>query len=244
MRDLGARRWAIVLSLTAAGWSCGGDDTKKEIPKPSEAEVRAYMGMVPGNCWRYRLDDGTFANVSISGPDDRPIAGRSVYTRSYRTDAGNKRIEELFVFSSAPKMELARRIEGQGASAVTKTYDTDPLPLFGELAFDAMDKTKIVFASNTFKTTSTPKDLAAEDHTWTVVGRSLRVALHDGTVTSTAIDLSYRLGNEVASFGLVPGYGLATFTDFENRSHQVCAACVSDTPGGCTPAQCMLDCPR
>lgn len=240
------RRRLIPVGLLIAGLSgCGGSDVpQKQVP--TAEQVRAFSGVVAGNCWRYRIPAGatqTFATVSVAGPDDRPIAGKSVYIRSYRSDSGNKTSGELLDFANAPEIRLARALSSSGSDRVTKTYEVAPLPLFGTLDFDAMNN--LVYSDTVYRTTSTAKETGmAEDHQWTVLSTDEQVALHDGSM-ATAIKLSYQLNGRTAVFFLVPDYGIAKFQDFDDLPHQVCGACVSETDGGCTQAQCdalPMDC--
>lgn len=234
---------AQLLVLIAAGLaaSCGSDAPPDKKVATGE-QARAHMGIVPSSCWRYRIPAGrtnTFATLSIRGPDERPIAGRAVYIRQYVSASGNDFREEYFDFGEAPKMKLARSIDGRGAAAIVKTYDAEPLPLYGSFDFDAMNALK--FDDQVYQTTSTPMGGMAEDHKWTVLAEDEQVVLHDGSAAS-AFKLSYQVAGKTAFYWLVPGYGFAKFTDLNSQDHQVCAACVADTPGGCSEMQCQLAC--
>jgi hypothetical protein len=225
---------------------CGG----KELPPkqiPSEAQMRKFMAIEDGNCWMYRTSGSrALSTISVSGPDSRPIAGRDVYIRTFLADSLSKERKEYFDFATAAEMRLARSTEGRGSNAVDKLYATGAdaaLPLYASFDFGATGS-GVVLAETRFMSTATPRDGVAEDHLWTVLGTDEDVALHDGT-QAKAFKLSYAkpsntqgMSQEIATYWFVPEYGVVNFIDFDGEDLQVCGACISDQPGGCTMEQC------
>ena len=209
---------------------------REEAKVPTADEVRTFMGLVDGNCWRYKLSGSrTYLTMSVNGPNTIAVAGRSLYVKNWLSDSGDVSREEYFDMSTAGELHLAREIDGRGVMAEVRTYLTDPLPLLGRFDFDMMDKMQ--FAVAIFKTTSTPMGLEAEDHQWTVINAETTGTKHDG-MTSDAVELSGQRGSQASRYTLIPGYGYSKYTDASGRSYQVCDACVSDTDGGCTDMQC------
>lgn len=212
-----------------------GEEEKPPDPVPTAAQVRNFWGAGAESCWRYRRPSSTgglntFANVTIKPPNTQVISGKTVYIRSYRPDSsGAPTLEQYLDTETAPDITLARSIEGVGVDRVVKTYEASP-PLFARFEFG--EGNALQFHETIFETTSTPKDGMAENHKWVVVSTAEPVATHDGM--AEAIKLNYTLGGKTASYALVPGYGFAKFTDFDNVAHQVCAARVCDAAGVCT----------
>ena len=233
----------IVAALAVAGLlcACGGTEAPPEDNKPTPAEVRTFWGLQPGSCWRYKIPTGTpgfseFATVEISAPNDKVVAGRTVYIQTYKRDSG---LEDQLYFDTESNSEirLARSEDGPGADRVTRVFETEPLPLFGAFRFE---EDVVVFKQDVFETTATPRALDAELHKWVVFAKDQDVATADGT--AKAYKLRYTRGTQTAEYFVVPGYGFAKFTDFDNKDHQVCAARVCDSAGACTGASsCEID---
>ena len=222
--------------LLASSVSC--DPPKRDpVQKPSAGEIRQFMGLVDGNCWRYKLAGSrTYLNTSVSGPNTIAIAGRSLYVRKSLSDSGDFAKDEYFDTGTEAELQLARRIEGRGSEQVVRTYEVDSYPLVG--VFDFGDMGEAQFAEAIFRTTTTPMGLDKEDHQWTVVSTEATGTTHDG-MSLPAYDLSGQRNTESPErFTLVPGYGFTKFTTSNGKTYQVCDACVSDTDGACTETQC------
>jgi hypothetical protein len=222
---------ATLVSLVAC------DPPERDPAKiPSSDEVRTYMGLVDGNCWRYRLSGSrTYLTMSVDGPNTIAVAGRSLYAKNWLSDSGDVSREEYFDTSYEGELRMAREIDGRGTMAEVRTYLSEPLPLVGRFDFDAMDKMQ--FAEAIFKTTATPMGLEKEDHQWTVINTAATGTKHDGT-SAEAVEISGQRGTSASRYTLIPGYGYSKYTDATGRSYQICDACVSDKDGGCSDMQC------
>jgi len=195
------------------------------------------MGLVAGNCWRYKLSGSrTYLNMSVSGPNSIAIAGRTLYARKALSDSGDYSKDEYYDAATAGELHLGRVIEGRGVEQVVRTYEVDSSPVVGRFNFGEMNA--VQFDGVIFRTTTTPMGLDKEDHQWTVVNTDATGTTHD-LVASPAVELSGQRNTEnPARYTLVPGYGYTKFTTPKGNTYQVCDACVSSTDGGCTVDQC------
>jgi hypothetical protein len=231
----------ILAALGAALFliGCGGEDTPPAPEKPSPAAVRATYGLSPGSCWKYRYSQGgvdLFATVDVEGPNMNAIAGRTVYIRRLRLESGGLPVEDYFDTESNAEIVLLRHVEGRdAASRVTKRYDEDATPpIFARFRNDAM-KNAVMRAGDKFETMSTPKDMPAERHVWSVLAVDEPAMTPMGEMPS--YKLQYTRGtSETALYNIVPNFGAASFVDFAGVTHQVCAARVCDAAGACTGA--------
>jgi hypothetical protein len=220
--------------------ACGGTE-RPPVETPTAADARDFWGLNPESCWRYRYrtSGGTtdvFATVSIQGPDDRRIAGKTIFLQSYQPESGGQPTEYLLDVDTAPgEIRLAQLGEGSGAMRVVRTYDTEPRPLFAKLEFDAQKS--VAFAEDIFTTASTPRgETAPVQHKWIVLNKADMAPTPEGM--KPAIKLSYERSDlpGTAIYWLVPGYGFASFRDAANTQHDVCAARVCDSSNNCTGA--------
>ena len=204
---------------------------------PSGDEIRQFMGLVDGNCWRYRRSGTrTYLNMSVSGPNTIAVAGRSLYVREWLSDSGDAAREEYFDLSTPSELRIAREKDGRGTMAEIRSYTEDPLPLVGKFQYGD-EMMAVEFAESIFKTFATPMDLMAEDHQWTVINTEASAVTHDGMM-KTAIELSSQRGSAISRFTLVPGYGYTKFTDTSGQTYQICDACIGSVDGECTETQC------
>ncbi|MFO0724887.1 MAG: hypothetical protein U1E65_13995 [Myxococcota bacterium] len=231
-----ASRAFVLCTLASIFTACGADPVpQKQIPTADQA--RDYYGLGKGSCWRYRAG-ATFAILSVDGPDTQRVAGKKVWVVTLHQEAGGQDLVYLLdVDTTAGKMFLAQWAEGSGANRVTETYDTDPRPVFGTFDFDTDNKTILFAKGDIMETASTPRKVSDTDmpmpiqHKWVVTSRTNMVATSSGT--QTAISMSYTHGTKLSTYNLVPGYGMASFSDSQNTSYQVCAAHVCDSQGVC-----------
>lgn len=242
-------RLGLLLAPFALLAACGGDDPPpKEVPSP--AQVRSYFGINTESCFRYAYSAGgatVYARISYSGPNMTSIAGKTVYLRAYSKESGGLPEEWFLDTESNAEVRLLRSTEGQGGSRITRRYETEPQPLFAELAFDKMNQPSVAVGDR-FEVESTPKecigngdctDAPAEKHTWTVLALDRMVTTPEGMLP--AVELEYRVqagtnAPRVSTWSLIPGRGIAKFTDFTGTLHQVCAWRTCDASGACTGA--------
>jgi hypothetical protein len=227
----------LVFTFAAFGLlGCGGEDTPPPVEQPDAPAVRTAYGLNPGSCWKYRYTQtgvDLFANVDVAGPNDTAIAGRTVYVRSFRLEAGGLPTEDYFDTESDSKVRLIRHVEGQGTARTTKRYeDNAEPPVFAEYHFNSK-KEVIMRQGDKFETLATPKDMAEERHVWSVLSDEEQIVTPDGT--KPGYKLQYTRGtSETALYYVVPEFGVANFIDFAGVTHQVCAARVCDASGACT----------
>lgn len=243
--------WALGGALLIA--ACGDEVTNTPPKVPTSQEVRSFWGLNPGSCWTYRYVTGSgqsYAKIDVKGPDSNIIAGKTVYIQGYTVASAPSTPNELYLDAeTAPDLRLARSVEGFGMMRTTKVFETSQ-PLFSTFKYGS-DGTTPELSAQVFETTVTPKVIVggvssqgeAERHRWLVTMGMVSAVVHDGS-TKTAIELQYTRGAQTATYKLVPGYGFASFTDFEQRSHQVCNARICDAAGTCTGAtSCEFNCP-
>jgi hypothetical protein len=240
-------RWGFGVAVALA--ACGSDPPPVD-PTPTAAQVRDFWGLNPGSCWVYRYRPSgqvtdIFASVSISGPDTVRISGKTVYVLTYQPAASQASEYVLDVDSTPGEIRLARTSEGSGAMRVTTTYLAEPRPLWAAFDLDAASST-LKLNDSRFTTSATPEGGgAAIDHQWVVLNEMDTAAVAGG-MAQTAIKLSYTRSDAATSnWWLVPGYGMARFTDNASLDHQVCASRVCDAANNCTgaPSCTNLVCP-
>jgi hypothetical protein len=238
---------AASVSALAALAACGSEPapTPKVV---TAAEMRAFWGLNPGSCWLYRGDTEVVAEVS--GPDSVSVAGRTVYLLQFRSLSGGLPREYRLDADSEPgKLLLARLTEGATAQTRVDALYQAPLPVWSTLGYDKAGA--IVFnAGDLIETVTTPRATTevpnpmSEAHRVTVRDRMKTVGTSSGS--ASAINIAYEHGGKTAIWNLVPGYGIALFTQ-DGVEHQVCAARTCDAQGNCTgAADCRgaLACPR
>lgn len=249
--DWSHRALALTLLVAAAlPAGCGGEDPPpKEVPTP--AQVRDFFALNNDSCWRYKfIKSGAtlFARVDVAGPNDTSIAGETVYVRKFRLESGGLPAEWFLDTEADAEVRLLRSTSGTDqASRETRRYDTAPAPLFGTLAYDRAGAAELEEGAR-FTTESTPMLCTGEDqtcaagnlerHEWTVLGTE-SVTTPDGD--KDAVKLQYRItadtGGGTANYFLVPGLGIAKFTDFDGTFYQVCDWRVCDATGACVGAE-------
>lgn len=212
-------------------------------PVPAGDVVRSMYGLNPGSCYRYeQLGKNLFATFDISGPNTNSIAGRTVYVRKYSLDAGGRPVEEYFATDDNGEIRLIRKVDNMGN---VSRYEMDATaPLFAKFVYNTKNEA-LMKTGDRFEVTAMPKDMPAEDHEWTVTSDAKMIAVLNGE-QKVGYDLQYRINSGTASkWQIVPDFGVASFTDFEGTTHQVCDAYVCDSTGTCTGEHdCMhLACP-
>jgi hypothetical protein len=233
-------RWLALGTALLAG-ACGGDPPPpKEVPAGDI--VRTLYGLNPGSCYRYeQLGQRLYATFDVAGPNTNSIAGRTVYVRSYRLDAGGRPVEEYFATDAEGEIRLIRKVDNMGN---VSRYEMDEVaPLFAKFEYN-IKKEALMKTGDRFMVTAQPKDLPAEMHEWTVKSDAKMIVTTDGE--KVGYDLQYRINAGTPStWQIVPGYGVASFVDFNGVTHQVCDARICDASGVCTgAADCLqLACP-
>lgn len=231
---------AVFASLASLASVAGcGEDPAPVDPVPTAAEVRSYWGLNPGSCYRYRYTPAgaqipAHGTMTILGPNTQRIAGKTVYIQSFQLDVGGEPGEFLLDADTTPgELRLLQFGEGSGPMRVTQTYDESP-PLWTKLEYAADGS--VDFADDVFTTQSTPRGgSGAVEHKWIVLNKADMAATPDGV--KPAVKLSYsRSGIGTSFYYLVPGFGIANFTDSNNTTYQVCAARVCDASNNCTGA--------
>lgn len=258
---LGLLVWAAVSALGLA--ACGDSGETPEPQKVTAAEARDFYGMNPGSCWRYRLPDSSQVTVSLE-ETEAALTGYRLIKRSYVTQASSLAEEQYFDFESTPgEVRLLREVTGfDAASRSTKTFveyrpeaDREGTVGPGVLYF-ALEYTRagvLQPKTGSYTTATTPLVASAssgtvvraeaESHEWTRLGEE-QVATPDGMQNATLYNYA-RPGGRNARYALVSGFGYARLQDFDNVTHQVCAARVCKSDGTCTgAASCLeLTCP-
>lgn len=245
--------------LTSLGVvACSGDDpVEREVPTP--AQVRDYFALNDGSCWRYRFQQGAatlFARVEVSGPNMQSVAGETVYVRKFTFESGGLPREWYLDTEADGEIRLLRATSGlDRTSRETRRYE-ETAPLFGALEFDVQNQFGLE-QGDRFTTESTTPELCtgedqscapgpAERHEWTVTSTDEEVTTPDGQ--EVAVKMNYRVSDDEGSrtevYSLVPGKGVARFTDEEGTVYQVCAWRVCDSAGACigAPSCAELDC--
>ncbi|MCC7382663.1 MAG: hypothetical protein IT384_12580 [Deltaproteobacteria bacterium] len=226
------RGLALGILVTAA--ACGSDPVPPSTT-PTPGQVRDFFGLNGGSCWRYRMSSGTnvFATVRVTGPDTVPVSGKSVFIRAYQPPTTSQTNDTLLDVDTTPgEIRLARTAEGT-TNRVIKTYVDEPRPLWAQLKIDR--EQKVVLAASTFTTLSAPREDPANmvEHKWVVLNAADMATTPSGSVP--AMKLSYtRSDGGTELYWLVPGFGMAKFTDTNNVDHVVCASRVCDSAGTCT----------
>jgi hypothetical protein len=189
--------------------------------------------------------------VSYVGPNTNSIAGKTVYVRNLTRDSGGSPEEWFLDTETAPEIHLLRGTEGQNRpnanppeSRITRRYETDPTPLFADAIFDKMNKV-VLEVGTRFEADVTPNVCVGsgecapgevEKHTWQVLSDNEMVATPEGMLASYALEYRLTIGSaapKISRYSLVPGKGVAKFTDFAGTIHQACAWHVCDS-AGCT----------
>lgn len=223
------------LGLTAAllAAACSSDPPPAKMV-PTAEEVRSLYGLGPGSCYRYeQLGQRLFSTFDIAGPNTNSIAGRTAFVRKYSQDSGGRPVEEYFATDGDGEVRLIRLVGSDGS---VKRYETnDVAPLFAKFEYDKTDV--VLQVGDRFEVTAQPKDLPAEMHEWTVLSDS-QPAVLPGGMSATGYNLQYKInGGSPTTHLVVPGFGVASFTDATGKTHQVCAARVCDAAGNCTGAE-------
>jgi hypothetical protein len=199
---------------------------------PAGDVVRTMYGLNPGSCYRYlQLGKNLYATFDISGPNTNSIAGRTVYVRKYSLDAGGRPVEEYFSTDDKGEIRLIRHVDNMGN---VLRYETDDVaPLFAKFTYNTKHEA-IMKTGDRFEVTAMPKDAPAEMHEWTVKSDAKMIAVLNGD-QQVGYDLQYRINSAMTTtWQIVPGFGVASFTDTDNTTHQVCDARVCDASGACT----------
>lgn len=252
-----------LVSLAASGLACGDSGETPQPKTVTAAETRDYYGMNPGSCWRYRRPDSSQVTVSLE-ETEAALSGYRLIKRSYVTQASSLAEEQYFDFETTPgEVRLLREVTGfDAASRSTKTFveyrpeadregEVGPGVLYFALEYTRDDVLQPKAGSYTTATTplvagassGTVMRVDAESHEWTRLGEE-QVATPDGMQPATLYNYA-RPGGRNARYALVSGFGYARIQDFDNVTHQVCAARVCKSDGTCTgAASCLeLTCP-
>jgi hypothetical protein len=241
------RTFGILALLFALG--CGGRE-RPPVELATKEQVRDFYALNADSCWLYRFNDNLRLSITVSAPNDRVIAGKTVYIMKFNRLTGGGLPDEWYLDAETrPEIRLLRSVVGASEDVrMTSRYETTG-PLFAKFELDAM-KQAILEVGERFETETTPLDkdgnaLELEQHRWTVQSNTEMVTTSDGE--KTAVTLDYRKNGTPSTWWLVPGYGFAKFQSFDGTTYQVCDARVCDSTGACTGApdcQSMLDCPR
>jgi hypothetical protein len=204
----------------------------KEIP--TGQQIRDIYGLNNDSCYRYeQLGQGLYATFDIAGPNTNSIAGRTVWVRKYTLDSGGRAVEEYFAADDGTgELRLIRKVDNMG---VVRRYESDDsAPLFAQVAFNPQ-RQPVMAKGARFEVTAMPKDMPAELHEWTVLDDKATIVSTEGT--AMGYSLQYKIdGGMVSTWQIIPGYGVAAFTDVSGTTHQVCAARVCDANGTCRGA--------
>ena len=238
----------IALLALLFPFGCGG----REMPPvevPTKEQVRDFYALNADSCWLYAYNNNLRLSITVSQPNDRVIAGKTVYIVKFNRLTGGGLPDEWYLDAeTAPEIRLLRNVSGASEDVrMTSRYEMTG-PLFAKFVFDAMKQTTLMVGER-FETETMPLDrdgnaLPLEQHRWTVQSNTEMVTTSDGM--KAAVTLDYRKNGTPSTWWLVPGYGFAKFQSFDGTTYQVCDARVCDSTGACTGApDCatMLDCP-
>jgi hypothetical protein len=241
-------RSAVFLSILA----CGGRQRPPE-KVPTKEQVRDFYGLNAESCWLYRYTESganLLLSITVSGPNDRVIAGEVVYIVKFIRITGGGLPDEWYLDAEEnAEIRLRRSVVGSSEQTrVTSRYE-DVAPLFAKLILEGTEAKLEV--GERFQTDATPLDkdgnpAMLEQHRWTVQAEGEMVATPSGMAESIALEYRKTTGAEtdVGTYNLVPGFGYARFTDFDGRIYQVCDARVCDSTAACTGASaCGNQCP-
>lgn len=244
-------------AFTLASVGCGDSGETPQPKTVTAAEARDYYGMNPGSCWRYRRPDSSLVTVSIEA-SDAVISGYRLMKRSSVSASSSLAEEEYFDFETTPgEVRLLREVTGLSApERSTKSYveyrpeadregEVGPGVLYFALEYDRQNV--LTPKTGSYSTATTPLVASggsimraeAETHEWTRLSEE-EVATPDGMQTATLYNYA-RPGGRNARYSLVRGFGFARIQDFDNVTHQVCAARVCDAAGNCTGAASCRD---
>ncbi len=240
-------RTLALLGLFLLGIGCG----RREKPPeqiPTKEQVRDFYALNANSCWLYRYNQNLRLSITVSEPNNRVIADRTVYILKFNRLTGGGLPDEWYLDAeTSPDILLLRTVTGAAEPRETAKYDEMP-PLFAEFILDTMNEAGLTVGER-FETETTPLDkddnpLPIEQHRWTVQRDDEMVTTSSGA--ATAVTLEYRKNGTPSTWWLVPGYGFAKFQQFDGTTYQVCDARVCDSSGACTgAADCLsLECPR
>lgn len=245
------RAAATCLLSAFALTACGGEDPPA-VELPSDEQVRDYFAVNNDSCWRYKYRQGNanlFRRVDITGPNMTSISGHTVYVRKVAYESGGGLPREWYLESAGQgELRMLRSADGRERDTrATRRYETGTTPLFGQLEFDFSGKYDLEVGARFTTEASTP-DLCtgidqscapgpAERHEWTVASEEM-VTTPDGQ--EMAFKMSYKVTDDARSltefYWLVPGKGIAKFSDSDGTSYQVCDWRVCDSKGECVGA--------
>lgn len=232
--------WALV--------GCGGRE-KPPVEIPTKEQARDFYALNAESCWLYRYNQDLRLSITVSPPNDRVIAGETVYIMKFNRVTGGGLPDEWYLDAETDaEIRLLRSVVGSTQETrVTSRYET-VAPLFAKFVLDPMKNASLELGAR-FETETAPLDqdgneLPLEQHRWTVQQLDEMVTTSSGS--AAAVTLEYRKDGMTSTYWLVPGYGFAKFLDFAGTTYQVCDARVCDSTGACTgAADCaQLDCPR
>lgn len=255
--------FALLGLLAVSAFGCGDSGETPMQKTVTAAEARDYYGMNAGSCYRYRLPDSSFVNVTIEANDNLALTQYKTMKRSYVGAASSLAEEQYFDFETTPgEVRLLREVTGfTSAERSTKTFveyrpeadregEVGPGVLVLALEYDRQNVFGLVPAPYVTATTpivsagGTTMRVEAESHEWSRLGTE-PVTLPDGTMATADLYNWARPGGLNARYALVPGFGFTRIQDFSNVAHQLCAARVCKADGTCTgAASCQeLNCP-
>lgn len=238
------RRFILLGPVLLAGFACSGGDVPG-VERPTAAEVQTFYGLHPGTCFRYRIPaKQTFGRIEVTGPNTQSIAGRTVFDQELFLDTAERPYRWQFELAGDAELRLLRWIEGSGSQQLTKRYEAVASPLFMQLEYDREDNVDVERGAR-FEVDTMPEVCGQgscdnpqpmERHSWLVLEEPKTVPTPDGEME--AIQLQYRLTvdaeTKTARYELVPGRGVASFTDFEGTIHSICAWKTCNADGSCT----------
>ena len=238
------------LAGLALATACSGEDPPP-VQVPSPTEVRDYFALNNDSCWRYkfiRSGANLFARVDVTGPNDTSVAGKTVYVRKFALESGGLPVEWFLNTEADADVRLVRATSGRDRTTrETRRYDADPTPLFGTLEYARSGEVQLEegarFTVETTPTLCTGEEQTCADgtlerHEWTVLG-SEAVSTPDGEQQAQKLQyvITADTGGGTANYFLVPGRGIAKFTDFDGTFYQVCDWRVCDSSGTCVGAE-------
>ncbi len=235
----------LAIGLIASA-SCSGTDPI--VPsQPTADQVRDFYALNPESCVLYSTG-ASQSRANIPAPNTTAIAGKTLYVRSIRPDAGGLADEWFFEVGTEGDLKLLRSVEGlRAADRVTRNFPAETAPVFLVLELDL--QMQLRFQGTRFESEVAPEVCAGSDctptvaplerHIWTV-SSSKAVTLPKGLGVQEGYDLNYRIerdGNTENSFyTLVPGFGLVNFTDATGATFQACDLRACDAAGNCQGA--------